>query len=220
MPTSLFDPLSATCERVGNGWLGEPLNLLACVVYFIAAWLLWRDYQATRKAYDEERVVLIALIALAGLGNTFFSAVANRVSLYAVLLPMALFMGFFFYISLRRLLGLAVMPVRLLLAGIAFLSALTIYIPDPYRFNGSVGFAPLLITTALIAWRLRRMRHASATDFLKITGLLAAAILFRSLDMAVCVSLPTGTLFLCLICNGLALYLMAKSIRERRYDPR
>jgi hypothetical protein len=36
--------------------------------FFLVAWLLWREYQKTRTAPDQERITLIVLVTLTGWG--------------------------------------------------------------------------------------------------------------------------------------------------------
>jgi hypothetical protein len=217
---SLSDPQFLFCERTGAGLLNEPLNVMSSAAFLVAAWLLWLDYRKTRTNYDEERLTLIVLLTLTGLGGMFLHTTANRLGVYAQLLPLGLFLAVVLYVTIQRLLGIGVKPVLLLVLGLAAVCGLTRSIPDPYRFHDVVAWFPILGALMLITWRLRRMRHAAARDFLKITGLIALSMTLRFTDWAVCYWLPAGTYFLAEICTGMALYLMARTIRERRHAPR
>jgi len=77
---SLFVPVTLVCEWKSDRLVHEPLNLLSSAVIFLAAGLLWRDYRRTRKAFDEERLTLIALLVLIGAGSVAFHADANRLT--------------------------------------------------------------------------------------------------------------------------------------------
>jgi len=213
---SLFDPLFLYCERTGPSFFGEPLNLLSNAVFFIAAWLLWRNYEKNHKKCDEERITLIALITLIGVGSSLFHMAPNQLTLYGDTIPIALFVTFSLYICLRRLLTLSIKQTLLLVVGFGIVNALTIYVPQPYRFNGSVSYFPCLATLALITFILRRQHHEATTNFIELTALFTVSLTFRSIDMAICPTLSFGTHFLWHICNGFMVYLLARAIRERR----
>jgi len=217
---SLPDPQFLYCERTGAGFFNEPLNVMASAVFLVVAWLLWVDYKKTRMKYDEERLTLIVLITLTGMGGMFLHATANRLGIYAELVPLSLFLVFVLYVTLQRLIGIGVTPALLLVLGLAVICGLTRNIPNPYRFHDLVAWFPILGALMLITWRLRRMRQAAAPGFLKITGLIAVSIMLRFVDGAVCSWLPAGTYFLGEICAGMALYLMVRTIRERRHANR
>ena len=217
---SLFVPVKLVCEWTDGGRVNEPLNLLSSAVFFLTAWLLWCDYRRTRKDFDEERLTLIALLALIGVGSAAFHADANRLTLYADTVPVSLFISFAGYITLHRVLGLTVNRALLLVMGLGTLIALTNAIRAPYRFNESVGYIPVLGGLAFLAWRLRRRDDAMSAGFWLATGLLAAGLALRSIDNAMCPSLPSGTYFLWRLSEGLTLYCLASTIRERRKQPR
>jgi len=218
--TSLFDPIFVSCERTDSNLFNEPLNLLSSAVFFLVAWLLWKDYKNNHQKYDEERVTLIVLITLIGTGSIFFHAAANRLGMLLDTAPIAMFTAFVLYVSLRRLLGFKMMNTLLLLIGFAIACWLTQFIPDPYRFNESVAYVMPIAAIAIIACRLRQLHHASAPYFLKATLWFSVSLIFRSIDMIMCQTFPIGTHFLWHLCNGVALYFLAKAIRERRHTGR
>jgi len=209
---SLFSPFFSVCERTGGGLLAEPLNLLSSAAFFIAAWLLWRDYRRSHAAFDEERLTLIGLLALMGIGSTAFHAEANRLTLYADTAAVSLFMSFACYITLRRALGLSEHLSLLLLAGVGAAATLTNLVPAPYRLNDSVGYLPVLAGLTIAAWRMRRRGDATAGGMWIAAGLLATGLALRSADIAVCPSLAIGTFFLWRLCEAVSFYCLVWTI--------
>lgn len=213
---SIISPYYSVCERVNGDLLGEPLNLMASVVFFIAAGLLWRDYRRSHAAFEGERLSLIGLLALMGAGSTAFHAEANRLTLYADTAAVSLFISFACYITLRLLLGLTVNQSRLGLIGLGAAVVLTNAIPAPYRLNESVGYLPVLGGLAFAAWRVRPRGDARTGGMWMAVGLLAAGVALRSADYAVCPSLPIGTFFLWRLCESLSFYCLVGMIWKRR----
>jgi len=213
---SLNEPVFLVCERNGGGSFNEPLNLMSCAVFFIAAWLLWRDYQQTREGHDEERVILVLLITLVGVTSAGFHIAALRFALYEELAAVTLFIAVAGYITFRRELGLAAKPAVACLALLAVLAALADCVPGAYRFNGSAAWLPVVAVMAFLAWTLSRRGHFMATGFLAATGILAAGVIFRFLDPALCRPLPMGTYFVWRLCEGMAFYQVAWALRQRR----
>jgi len=211
-----LEPIMIYCERTAIGFFNEPLNVLSNSVFFIAAWFLWKNYEKTHKKHDEERMTLILLITLIGVGSSIFHMDPNKITLYGDIIPIALFVAFSLYICFRRLVGLSIRETLLVVVLFGIVNALTSYVPQPYRFNESIGYFPCLIALAAIALRLRQKHHEAAGNFFKLTGLFAVSLLFRSIDLRLCPTISVGTHFLWHICNGLTVYLMAETIRERR----
>jgi hypothetical protein len=181
---------------------------------------LWRQYKKTHKAFDEERVTLIALITWMGIGGVLFHIRPNRLTMYGDLFPFALFVAFSLYICMRRLLTLSMSRTLVLVVMFCVMGLSTMYVPAPYRFNGSVGYFPCLAALALISIALCRRHHVAARRFYAITGLFACSLVFRSIDVIVCPTWHFGTYFLWHICNGIVVYLLAETIGERRIAER
>ena len=78
------------CERLGPGMWAEPLNVISNLSFFVAAWLLWR-YARKNRMKDTGGYMLIALIAVIGVGSTLFHTFANRLTEWMDVIPIMLF---------------------------------------------------------------------------------------------------------------------------------
>ncbi len=204
---------SLTCERAGGAATFEPLNTLSSALLLVAAWLLWRD---SRRGFDGERAAAVAAVALMGAGGIIFHGIGGSWTIYADLLPVALFATLALALALLRLLGCGDRAAALWLSAFAGANALTNAVPGPYRLNDSVAYLPYLIALVLTGTRLRGQHHSAAPAVLNSAGLFALALVSRSIDPAVCQSVPTGSYWLWHVTNALSAYLLVRAIPEKR----
>lgn len=205
-----FFPMDIYCERTDIGLWNEPLNAASNLAFFIAAALLYKLYKANNTK-DPESALLIALVAVVGLGSFLFHTFANQLTLLADVIPISILVLFYLWVGLRRLLGFGALKTALLLLVFAAAAVLTSWTPDAYRFNGSVAYFPCLAAIVLIALNLPR-GHAARPPILQAAAIFALSLTFRSLDMAVCPGLAIGTHFLWHLLNGVVLYLLVKPL--------
>lgn len=204
----LLAPLFNYCERTAIGLFNEPLNAVSNIAFFIAAWLLWRNY----KNSDRQSQALIFLVALVGIGSTLFHTFANQLTMVADITPITLFTLYYLWLALRRLANCS----RLITGGFLLLFTVTAVaadrIPDPYRFNGSVSYFPCLAALVLLALCLRTRRHPAALGLFKAATVFAISLTFRSIDMVLCQQLAIGTHFIWHTLNGAVLYLLTSTV--------
>src|SRR4029079_4392062 len=95
-------PIDAYCERIDPGLFAEPLNALSNVAFFIAA--IW-GAKAARHARAACPVwFLVIFWCLSGAVSLAFHMFANRLSVFADILPITVFIYFYLGFVLRRLL--------------------------------------------------------------------------------------------------------------------
>jgi hypothetical protein len=101
-------PIDAYCERTDAGFWSEPINALSNAGFLIAAFLALRLWLAARRSHgpDGPALFLIAVTAIVGVGSFLFHTFANRWSLVADVLPIAVFIYAYFALAMRRYLGL------------------------------------------------------------------------------------------------------------------
>lgn len=203
---SLLTPLFNYCERAEPGLFAEPLNAASNIVFFIAAWLLWRRYEAG----DRPRLLLIALVAIVGVGSALFHTFANGLTMLMDVLPIMFFVLCYLFIALRRLLSFSILHAALWLAILLMVAASTSQIPADWRFNGSVSYSPCLLALLLLAWR------AKSSALLRAACIFAASLVLRSLDMALCPHLAIGTHFMWHLLNGWMLYVLVSALAINR----
>lgn len=214
MQTSWFTPIDNYCERLAPGLWAEPLNavsngaFLAAAVY---AFILWRR----EVARDWPVLWLIAVTAIVGAGSFFFHTFANRWSLLADVLPIAIFIYSYFLLAMRRFLGLGIVSASAATALFAVFNMsfprLWLGIFPELNLNGSIGYLPAALAMLGVGLLciLKGLRMTGRA-LVVAGGLFALSLLFRSIDNAVCTALPVGTHFLWHAFNALVLAMLMR----------
>lgn len=205
-----LEPIRNYCERTGDLLWSEPLNAITNLSFLIAAWLLWKRYKAT-AAQDRPLAIMIALVAIVGIGSSLFHTFANRLTMLADVIPIALFTFFYLWHALRRLVGVSVYCTIGLLLVFVGLAIEMSHLPGQYRFNGSADYFPCLAALLAIGTALLIRGHAAAKYLLAAALCFILSLTFRSVDFAICESLPIGTHFLWHSINGVMLYLLVSA---------
>ncbi len=202
------EPLNNYCERLDAGFWSEPVNAITNASFILAAlvaFLMWR-----KRALGDWLALALILITLAtGIGSFLFHTFANRWSLLADVIPIALFIHVYLFAALNRFLGLrwywAVGVTLVFFSASPFAGRL--FAP---LVGSSAGYVPALaaiFVVAALAWR----SSARLAKGLAAAGVVfAASLTFRMLDMPVCDSLALGTHFMWHILNGLVLFLLLR----------
>ncbi len=201
-------PLDLYCERCGPEFWAEPLNALTNVAFLLAAAAAWRSAKR-HDALSREIGILIGLAATVGVGSFLFHTFANKLTMYLDIIPILLFQLFFIWVYARRQIGWSPGASCGLLAGLLAASLVGLAWRDV--LNGSLSYAPAwLLLVALGAYHIR---HASRKPWqLMIAAILVfVALVFRTIDLAVCETIPVGTHFLWHLINGYVFYLVMQS---------
>ncbi|KQP55036.1 ceramidase domain-containing protein [Methylobacterium sp. Leaf108] len=228
MTETWFAPIRAYCERGDASFWAEPLNAVSNGAFLLAAVALLRRERRAAAA-DPAALALAGLIAVVGLGSFLFHTVAVRWSLFADVVPIALFIYAYFLLAMRRFLGLgsaAAILVTLSFAGFNIgLEPALDAIAGPslgLRTNGSLSYLPavLALVGVAAALRLTKGQEASARRsswaLIGLAALFALSLTLRTVDTALCPSLPMGTHFLWHLLNAGVLYgLVATASRHR-----
>jgi hypothetical protein len=209
-----FDFIDIYCERVSESIWNEPVNTLTNLVFFIVAWCLYKQYRE-RGGKDVQARRLLLLIVLVGIGSTLFHIFANRLALWADIIPIILFVMYYFWVALQRFLHWPLQPLCVALCALAFTSSAMFQIPAPYNFNGSIPYFPCLIALVLIGHRLKAIHHEATLSFFIAATWFGISLFFRIIDMEFCRILFTGTHFLWHLCNGMVIYIITKAIIEK-----
>ncbi len=205
--------MDAYCERTVPGLLAEPLNGITNASFLIAAWAAW--YLARRTGCLSVGIqVLIWLAASVGIGSILFHTVPNGWTLLLDIIPILLFLVWFFWLYLR---GVARMPTSPVLAAIAAFLAASAFAP---RFgnvlHGALYYTPALIFVLVLGVFHARERAEGRYLLLATAGVYALALFFRTIDQEVCSAFPIGTHFLWHSLVRLAAYLAMRSLIVRR----
>ncbi|WP_431310977.1 ceramidase domain-containing protein [Methylobacterium nigriterrae] len=179
--------------------------------------------------FDPAALALSLLIAVVGIGSFLFHTLAVRWAMLADVIPIALFIYAYFLLAMRRFLGLGIggaTIATLLFAAAGFgltptLDAATGASAADLS-NGSVDYLPAALALLGVAAALLRpgcrdpARREAGLRLLAIAGLFLLSLTLRSLDRALCPSLPHGTHALWHVLNAGVLYgLVAVALRLR-----
>lgn len=204
-----FAKVDIYCERLDPSFWAEPLNALSNLAFLVAALIAFR---AARRAGRLEPLVLamILLAGLVGIGSFLFHTVATRWAGVADTAPILIFILFYLYLAARRYLSLPVVaalaaPVLFMLFAAVFMDLWRSVLPS---LNGSEGYFPVIVALLLFGAFLRFRRHPAATPLFQGAAVFALSLTFRSLDRAVCATVPIGVHFLWHCLNGLVLGLV------------
>ncbi|WP_457092812.1 ceramidase domain-containing protein [Microvirga sp. P5_D2] len=219
MNPSWFQSIDSYCERLDPGFWAEPLNAVSNGFFLLAAahaFWLWRR----KERPDWPSLWLILVTAIVGIGSFLFHTFANRWSLLADVLPIAVFIYSYFLLAMRRYLRLGLLSaLAITLAFAAFNMSFTrlwfSFLPD-VSLNGSIGYLPALMAMLAVGVACRADHSKEAGRALLWAGCtFAVSLAFRSIDSAVCPALPIGTHMLWHMLNALVLWiLMNAAIRH------
>ena len=210
-------PIDAYCERTGAGFWAEPLNAVSNGGFLIAAGAAaWHERSGPVR--NPAALGLAVLAGAVGIGSFLFHTVANRWSMLADVIPIALFIYAYFGLALHRFFGLptgAAVTATLAFAGLNVgfapgLDALTGRSTSALS-NGSIDYVPAVSALFCVGSALRFGRSGAAhrrtgRAILGIGALFLVSLTFRTIDAAACSSLPAGTHALWHLLNAAVLY--------------
>jgi hypothetical protein len=220
--------IDAYCERTDAAFWSEPVNAVSNAAFLAAAWLAYRLWRRSGRG-DRSALALIALTAVVGVGSFLFHTFANRWSLLADVLPITVFIYSYFALAMTRYFGRGFFAAVALALGFAVFNAaflrgwsLVFGASGVDWTNGSVGYFPaafaMLGVGALLLWqawrrsgdeavRMERAGHA----LMLASAIFSVSLVFRSIDLAVCSWLATGTHFLWHLLNAAVLFILVKA---------
>ena len=208
MDASWFEPVRAYCERTDAAFWAEPVNALSNAAFLIAAAL------AARRARGNGPVLALAgIVFVVGIGSFLFHTLANRWSMLADVIPIAVFIYGYFALAMARFFGFrpaAATALTLAFAGLSFgltpaldamsgrsVSGLT---------NGSIDYVPAILALLGVGLALLSRAPGTARSVLATAGIFLVSLAFRTVDVGVCARLPLGTHFLWHGLNAVVLY--------------
>jgi Ceramidase len=215
------DPVSAYCERLAPGWLGEPLNSISNIAFVAAALALLRLHarlQARGEGMPADVCALPWLVFSVGVCSLLFHTLATRWAGWLDSLSILLYCALAVYSFVRH--ATAAGPA--IAAGAAVLFATASFgssrLLPAGTMNGSAAYLPNLLTLLAVTVYLRVQRAPGFRSFALASGIFAVALTLRTLDLAWCSALPFGTHFLWHLLTGVLLWLVSRELTLRRYS--
>jgi hypothetical protein len=197
------------CERRGTGFWAEPFNAVTNLSFLVAAFFAWRNADRHRRL-TREIGILIFLAVSVGVGSFLFHTFATGWAMYMDVIPILLFQMAFIWIYARRQMGSTRLFGGLLLAGL-LLTSLPL-MPLRHLMNGSLAYLPAwLLLAGFGAFHIRRNKNRP-WQLMIAAILLFLALIFRTVDLEVCGTIPLGTHFLWHLINGFVFYLVMQSL--------
>ena len=199
-----FAPIDLYCERTAPGLFNEPFNAFSNLAFLGAAVLATVRRPARRDVF---LWLLIALVYLIAIGSTTFHMFANRWSLIADVAPTLAFIYAFFLYAMLRFVALSwswsvAVTLLFFVASYAFAGAIPAGV-----LNGSLSYLPALVGLATLGAYLFAHQLPAAPLLLVAAATFLVSLTFRTIDLAVCTCLPTGTHFIWHALNTVVLYL-------------
>ncbi|WP_020178495.1 ceramidase domain-containing protein [Methylopila sp. M107] len=209
--------LGVYCERgTDPSFWAEPLNAISNVGFLIAGAIL-----LARSRRDPALCALSIVVLAIGVGSFLFHTLATRAAMLADTTPIQIFIALYFFIAMRRLVGLGV--VASAIATVAFAAAagsIPLLFQAPQQLLGLGGYiGGLAGLVGLALWLgLSGGEKTRAGGYLAaVAGLFAVALTFRTIDGRICELFPIGCHFVWHLLNAVVLYsLVALLLRQRR----
>lgn len=194
------------CERSAQTFWAEPLNALSNIAFLLVSLVLlrrlWRDQYPLRGDWDIW--LLSLLIGATGVGSFLWHTTAAPWAEWLDILPILLYISIYLPSFLLRVARASIPCSCAWFAVFHALNILFVLSIPGHSLNGSIYYLPSLLMLILLG-RYDRRQLLSATLF-------ALALVFRSIDRAVCPEFPIGTHFLWHLFISLTVYFTTVSL--------
>jgi hypothetical protein len=217
------DPVIAYCERLGPGFLAEPLNALSNLAFVVAAISLLRLQAALHRSGQRIPADLRALPWLVwgvAVCSLLFHTFATRWSGSLDSLSILLFCALGVYSFLHHATDAGKLTAIAAGVGFAAASFAMSRLVAPGTLNGSAAYLPNLLTLLAVAAYLGWRRAPAFRAFATANVVFAVALILRTMDLAWCPRLPTGTHFVWHLLAGALVWIVGSELTLRRYGPR
>ena len=197
------------CERTGPGLLAEPFNAVTNIAFLIAAWRGWSLGRRLNVLSTGVRL-LVALLVSIGVGSALYHTFATNWARLLDVFHILLFQFCFLWLYARGVAGLNYWVAL----GAAVAVSAAGYVAEQFRavLNGSLMYAPAIVLLASLGlFHFRHEKHGRLL-LLAATGVFTLALFFRTIDQAICPSLPVGAHFVWHLLAGAVLYLSMRAL--------
>jgi hypothetical protein len=205
----MFEHVDLYCERTGSELWSEPVNALTNIAFILAGW--WGLREARRNGADLTVIVLCWWVVAIGVGSSLFHTFANRLTMLADVVPIAIFTLAYTGFVIRRYLGFSWLATAAIFAGF-YLGAgfLTRQVPIWMNeaTNGSMGYLPAFLALFVFGSWVAARGHPAGRWIVAGAFTFLVSVIFRALDHEVCHVLPIGTHFMWHILNAVMLGLL------------
>ncbi|MCF6303843.1 MAG: ceramidase [Rhodobacteraceae bacterium] len=200
----MFDYIDNYCERLDPSFWAEPLNAFSNLSFILSGLLV---LLMLKNRHILSSKLLVTILLSIGVGSFLFHTFAQTWAAIADVVPILLFILVYIYFS-----------TRVYLQQSRLISALSVLGFFPFAFgssavisavfgplNGSTLYVSVALLIGLYALAMIRKNRKTAIGLAIGAATLGVSIAFRSIDQALCQSIPQGTHFMWHILNGLML---------------
>lgn len=211
-------PIDLYCERLGPGLWAEPINALSNLAFIAAA--AYALVVLRRSGHRDTAVlVLIALVAVIGVGSFLFHTFANGWSVIADVAPITLFIYGYLALALRRFFALSWPMTGAILVAFFALNWPIDRLLSPL-IAGSAAYVPALLAMLVTGALLIARRHPAGRPLLIAAGIFTVSLALRTLDLPLCEGIPAGTHWLWHMLNALTLAVLLHAAIVNAPPPR
>ncbi|MFD1913915.1 ceramidase domain-containing protein [Halodurantibacterium flavum] len=206
-------PINAYCERLDASYWAEPVNAVTNAAFLIAAFIMWRRVRGLGLPLAN---VLVAILAVIGVGSFLFHTHATAWASTADVIPIVLFILVYIFTANLHYWGLpiwAALGLTLLFFPYAALAAPVLQAAIP-GLGGSAAYGTVAALIVIYGILLMRRHPETGRGLLIGAAILCASITFRALDQPLCDAFPLGTHFMWHILNGTMLGWMIEVYRR------
>jgi hypothetical protein len=199
------------CERTSAASDAEPINALTNIAFPLAAWAAWRLSSKHANPVTSTMVnVLIATIAIVGLGSFLFHTIATRWGEWGDVIPILVFVVLYFWLLLSRFFRWSFWPTFLALSLFLTLTLFAEARVPPEVLWGGAMYLPTLFAIVAMSVALYHQEPDMGRSLLVAAGVFICSFAARTVDMQVCTAFPLGTHFFWHLLNALLLYLLVR----------
>ena len=211
------------CERgLSDALNGEPLNAITNAAFLVAAWAAWRLLKKNPDAQPRGLIrLLIATLAIIGLGSFLFHTVATGWAEWGDVYPILAFLVLYLWIVLTYLLEMRLIE-RLVALALVFVPAYFAEAvsrghadeSDPIvkaLWSGAL-YVPIVIALVVLGLALLQRRPQAGNALFAATAVWLISLTVRTLDMQLCPSFPFGTHFVWHMINAIVLFLFTRIV--------
>ena len=149
-------------------------------------------------------------MAVVGIGSIVFHSVATTWANWFDLVPILVFQLAFLWIYARRELEWRTLSTGILVAAFLVVALYARRFQEP--LNGSITYAPALVTIFALGVHHRAVHALERPWLLIAAGVFTLSLFLRTIDEAACARFPLGTHFLWHLLNGAVLYFAVRSL--------
>jgi hypothetical protein len=202
------------CERIAEGPLAEPLNVVSSFLFMVVAVAIFRYYRRhadleRRWIWDIHAMTFITFVI--GASSVIFHSFPTPLTELMDTIPIVTFIMIYFTSVLFRIGRCTLFQAAICLVAFVGFSHMLVS-QFPRAMNDSIGYLSSMLALIVIAVHLH-LRARPSSQYFMLASLIGVISLFcRAIDREVCEQFPFGTHFLWHTCNATLLYILLKQI--------